>query len=386
MDKRAGIQKMPHLISAMLFFLWSAFGCSYVLADSSTDYWTVSRGDPSSQGVSHSKIAKQPTLLWEHSISTTAFETTPILVAGRVYLGDLDGEFYALDFMTGKELWKSQSDSGFVAAAAYRDGRLVIGDYDGLVRCLQADDGTEVWRFETQAQIDGGANFYKDLVLVTSEDGSLYALNLTDGQLKWQYETGDQLRCAPTVAGNRTFLAGCDGKLHVVDLDLGQSIGEGLPLEGPTGSTPAAQGDIAIAPTHGGAIFAFNWKEAKQLWMFSDSERSQEIRSSPAIDGSRVFVATRNRRLLALDKTNGNLSWEFIMHKRSDASPIVCDGRVWIGASDGRIYAIDQNTGLEVWLAEHPGAFNASAAIAEGKLVIASDKGSIYCYGTATKN
>jgi len=347
------------------------------------DRWSVSRGDPGSQGVSPSKLSQQPTLLWEHSISTTAFETTPIMVDGHVYLGDLDGEFYALDLMTGKELWKDTSESGYIAAAAYQDGRLVIGDYDGMVRCLNAKDGKEIWRYETQGQVHGGANFYKDLALVTSEGGSLYALNMADGTLKWQYETGDQLRCAPTVAGNRTFLAGCDGKLHIVDLDQGTSVGEGLPLDGPTGSTPSTQGDIAIAATHAGTVIAFHWKDAKQLWVFADSELSQEIQSSPAIYEKTVFVATRNRRLLAIDATNGSLRWEFAFRKRSDASPIVCDGRVWIGAADGRLYAIDQQTGKEVWLAEHPGGFNASAAIAEGKLVIASDKGSIYCYGSA---
>jgi outer membrane protein assembly factor BamB len=221
------------------------------------------------------------------------------------------------------------------------------------------------------------------LTLVTSEGGSLYALRLADGTLKWKYETGDQLRCAPTVVGNRTFLAGCDGKLHVVDLDQGIGVGEGLPLEGPTGSTPSTQGDVVIAPTHAGSVLAFNWKEAKPLWAFVDAERSQEIQSSPAIHENTVFVATRNRRLLAIDSSNGSLLWEFAFRKRTDASPIVSDGRVWIGAADGRLYAIDQKSGKEVWLVEHTGAFNASGAIAEGKLVIASDKGSIYCYGSA---
>ncbi len=382
MDKRAGLQKMHRVISTLLVGVSLICGASILSAESLHDRWRVSRGDPASQGVSPTKMATQPTLLWEHTMSTTAFETTPIIVDGRVYLGDLDGEFYALDLMTGRELWKDHSESGYVAAAAFSEGRLVTGDFDGMVRCLNAEDGKELWRYETKAQVHGGANFYKDVTLVTSEDGNLYAINISDGSLKWEYETGDQLRCAPTVAGNRTFLAGCDGKLHIVDLDLGTSVGEGLPLEGPTGSTPASQGDIVIAPTHAGTVLAFNWKDAKQLWTFADSERSQEIQSSPAIYEKSIFVATRSRRLLALDATNGNLLWEFVMRKRSDASPIVCDGRVWFGAADGRLYAIDLQTGKEVWVAEHTGGFNASAAIAEGKLVIASDKGSIYCYGS----
>ena len=118
MDKRARLQKMHRVVSALLLFgVW--FGpMDLVSGQSLPDRWSVSRGDPGSQGVSPSKLSQQPKLLWEHSISTTSFETTPIIVDGHVYLGDLDGEFYALDLLNGKELWKDKSESGYVAAAA----------------------------------------------------------------------------------------------------------------------------------------------------------------------------------------------------------------------------------------------------------------------------
>jgi outer membrane protein assembly factor BamB len=347
--------------------------------------WPLARGNAASQAYSPSKLPSNPGLLWEHKIESTAFESTPLIVDSRVYLGDLDGEFYSLDLETGKELWKNSSESGYVAGAGYHQGKIVVGDYDGLVRCFDSKDGKQEWTYPTDSQIDGGPNFHGGAALVASEDGKLYAIEMADGKLRWSYETGDQLRCAPSIAGGRTFLGGCDGKLHIVDLATGTNVGDGVPLDGPTGSTPAAFNNFIVAPTHSGQVFGIDWKEAKTIWIFSDSQRSQEIMTSPAVHDGAAFVVTKNRRCLAIDIESGKLRWEYTLKKPSEASPVVCDGRVWFGCSDGRLLAIDAKTGEEKWSVEHQGKFKGAVAIADGKIVIASDKGSVFCYGEEKK-
>ncbi len=343
--------------------------------------WPLARGDEGSQGFSPSTLTATPSLLWEQKFEGTAFEVAPVIVDGRLYIGDLDGEFYCLDATTGTQIWKNESESGYLASAAVQSDFVVVGDYDGLVRGLKVTDGNEVWKFQTDSQIDGGANFHDGAALITSEDGKLYSLELQTGKLRWAYETGDQLRCGPTIAGGRTFLGGCDGKLHIVDLAAGTSVGDGVPLEGPTGSTPAAADPLVIAPTHSGQIFGIDWKAGERRWTFTDPQLSQEIQTSPAIHNGLVFVVTKNRKCLALEVATGKLKWEHTLRKPSDASPVVCSGRVWLGCSDGRLLAIDEQTGEEKWVVEHQGKFKASVAIADGKLFIANDRGSVFCYG-----
>jgi outer membrane protein assembly factor BamB len=367
------------LIIHMFFFGTTLYARLSLAADANS--WLVSRGNAASQGISESKLSEKPRLLWTFSELSTAFDATPAIADGNVYIGDLDGGAYAFELETGKVLWRKKFEDGFSSSPAYKDGRVIIGDYEGLVRCLDAATGESLWEYSTDAQIDGGANFYGELVLITSEDGGLYAVNLKSGELAWKFATSDQLRVAPTIAGNRTFLGGCDGKLHVIDLDTGKEIGEGFPLQSPTGSTPAVDGHFVYAPTHSGNVFSFNFLTLEQAWIFSDSQRSQEIRSSPAISDGKLLVTTRNKRLLAIDSKTGALAWEYVFKKRSEASPVVCDERVWIGSSDGRLVSLKLITGEELWQTEQPGAFNASAAIAAGKLVIANDKGSVFCFG-----
>jgi outer membrane protein assembly factor BamB len=346
-----------------------------------SDSWPVFRGDALSQGVSKSTLPEKPELLWEFNVPKGAFESTPVIRDGRVYIGDMDGEIYCLDLKTGQQVWKVETDSGFLASGAIQDNILVMGDYDGKVRGMNIEDGKVVWEFDAGGQIDSGANFYGPLALVASEDGCLYALKTSTGELAWKYQTGDQLRCSPSVVGNRTFLGGCDGKLHVVDLDTGLAIGEKMILGGPTGSTPTAMGDVAIVPTQSGEILGFDWKKSEPMWTFKDPELSPEIRSSPAVSDGLAIVTTRNRRMLAVDVATGKLRWEAVLRKRSDGSPVVCGGAVWVGASDGRIYAVDLKTGSEKWSTEVQGGFPGSPAVASNRLVIASDAGTVFCFG-----
>jgi outer membrane protein assembly factor BamB len=236
-----------------------------------------------------------------------------------------------------------------------------------------------------------GANFYEDLVLITSEGGQLFAFRLADGQKMWDYATGDQLRSAPTIWNGLALLGGCDGRLHKIDLKQGIAVGDGLLLEGPSGSTPAIFGDRAIVPTQSGQVLLFDMQRSERLWAFSDAERSQEIRSSPAVarlDASQsasegiAVITTRNRRVLGLDLRDGSMRWEAVVRKRCDASPVICDGRVWVGGLDGTLYAFDLKTGEASWSESLTGQLLASPSIAEGRLIAATDKGTIVCFGS----
>ena len=67
--------------------------------------WPVFRGNAQANRRGGIEAADQPELLWKYAVEKGAFEATPV-VAGTVYIGDLDGVFYALDLKSGDERWK----------------------------------------------------------------------------------------------------------------------------------------------------------------------------------------------------------------------------------------------------------------------------------------
>jgi outer membrane protein assembly factor BamB len=159
----------------------------------------------------------------------------------------------------------------------------------------------------------------------------------------------------------------------------------------PTLCTPNVIGDIVIIPTQPGTVYAIRVDTGEKVWSYTpDPALGLDVRSSPAtsaqIDGNTlkgtVVLPSRNRRIVALDASNGQVKWESLLRKRSDSSPVICGDRVWIGSSDGKVYGLDLSTGKEVWSYQLSGQILASPAISNDKLVIATEKGSVVCFGS----
>lgn len=353
---------------------------STAAAASDAENWPLFRGDAKAAGVATSKLPEKPEVLWKITVPNGAFESTPVIVGGVVYIGDLDGKLYALDLASGKEKWSVKVDSGFIASPAVRDGRIFLGDIDGVCRCFNAADGKLLWEFAAEAEVDSSANFWKDNVLFGSQDRFLYCLSAADGKLVWKHGIEDQIRCTPTVVEDRAFVAGCDSRLHIIDLAKGAEAAA-VEIEAPTGVTPSVLGDRVFFGTEAGVLFAVDWRNAKEAWRFEDKSNSQPYRGSPAVTEGLVVVGSRNRKVHALDPATGRELWTFATKQRLDASPVLVGERLFIGAADGRMYALDRKTGAELWQYQATGGFVGSAAVAAGKMVAATDRGVIYCWG-----
>jgi outer membrane protein assembly factor BamB len=352
-------------------------------SSSDESQWPVFRGNAQATGVSAGHLTEQPELQWKYNVEKGAFEATPVIVDSTVYIGDMDGTFYALDLQSGAKRWtfdQGKDKAGFTAAAAVRDGMVYIGDMDGAFFCLDAKTGEKKWEATSDGEIDSAANFYQGNVLFGSQDTTLYCLDAKTGQRQWTHQIGDQIRCSPTVIENCCFLAGCDGKLHVIDLHHGEETGA-VDIHSPTGCTPAASGNLIYFGTEGGTFFSVNWKELKSVWMWQDKAKGLSIRASAALTPQAVIFGGRDKTVHARDPQTGEKLWDFATKGRVDSSPVVVDERVYVGSADGRVYGFDLKSGQPVWQYEAGGALVGSPAVAQGRLVIASDAGVVYCFG-----
>ncbi|UUO08159.1 PQQ-binding-like beta-propeller repeat protein [Blastopirellula sp. J2-11] len=366
---------MSRILSALIIAFW----CAPLQAD-----WPLFRADPVASGVAAESLPADLELLWKYAVEKGAFEGTPAVVDNVVYIGDLDGAIYALNLADGKEIWKKSIDTGFYGSPAYRDGKVYLGDMDGLLHCLSAKTGDVLWTYETGAEINGSVNFYQDKLLIGSQDATLYCLTAADGQLVWKYEIADQIRCMPTIVENRGFVAGCDAKLHIIDLDKGTSAAS-VPIDAPTGSTPAVHGDLVVFGTEGGTLYGIDWKKAVVRWTHEDDRGRQAFRASAAVTDKLAIIGGRNKRVAAVNMTNGKQLWSFPTRGRIDSSPVIAGDKVYFGSSDGKVYGLKISDGSEAWSYEAGGSFTGGPAISDGKLLIASDDGNVYCFGKKSK-
>ena len=361
------------------------------------DAWPLARGCAAGSGRSSLSLDLPLVEHWHRSFDKTAFGAVPVIAAGTIYLGDLDGTFHALDLETGATRWSFNTEAaGFPSAAAVSlDAALplvVVGDDTGVVRAFDRTAGDVVWEYETDGEISGGPTLLPATaavaarVLVGSQDASLACLELATGKVLWKHSIADQIRCSPTVADGRVFIAGCDGKLHVIDVETGVEQAA-VPIDGPTGTTPAAADGRVFFGTEGGAFFAIDVAAAKVAWKVAPAAGGQAYRSSAAVADGLAIVGTRGKAVEAFSLADGVRRWRQPTRGRVDGSPVVApvsrdaDGRQVAIVADaaGRIAVLDTRSGDPVWEFDAGGRFSAGPAVAAGRVVAASEDGTLWC-------
>lgn len=342
--------------------------------------WPLFRGNSFATGVAVGTLPERLELLWRYEVPQGSFEATPVIVDQVVFLGDLDGTLHAIDLQSGQAKWTTKIESGFSASPAYSAGRVLLGDYDGKMHCVDAQTGKSLWTFDTKAEINSSVSFHADHVLFGSQDATLYCLTLAEGQLVWKQSLQDQIRCSPTIVAERCFVAGCDGALHIINVNTGEP-GPSVPINAPTGVTPAVQGDHVYFGTEAGDVFAVDWRQAKSIWTFADAKSGQPIRSCPAVRNDLLVIGSRSKKVYALETATGKLNWTFPTRSRVDSSPVIVGPHVYFGSGDGRLYGLNLADGSKHWEYEAGGGFTGGPAVAAGKLVIANERGTVFCFG-----
>lgn len=371
------------------------------------DRWPTARGSLAGTGRSAATLALPLAEAWRRDHEGASFAAVPVIADGMIYIGDLEGTFHAFDLATGKTAWTFKAmEAGFPSAAAVADDAtlpLVVGDDIGVVRGLDRATGNIRWEYTTDGEISGGPTIVTTpdgpRALVGSQDASLSCLDLATGKLIWKHSIADQIRCGPTVArgadGDRIFLAGCDGRLHVIDAATGAEKAS-VEIGGPTGTTPAVEGDRTFFGTEGGGFFAIDFATAKVAWKHQPVAGGHAYRSSAAIADDRIIVGSRGRAVEALAVADGAQAWRRPMPGRVDASPIVVTATgsstdpaaaarnvALVADAKGTILALEVSSGEIAWRFDAGGSFTGGPAVASGHLVLASDDGTVWCFRSA---
>lgn len=95
-----------------------------------------------------------------------------------VVTGTSDGHFVqAVNIHTGKEIWKTQTNTLFWSSPAIVGNKVYIGGFDGNEFCLDLHTGKRISKFQTGGTILSSAVFDDNRLYVGSDDGYLYCIN-----------------------------------------------------------------------------------------------------------------------------------------------------------------------------------------------------------------
>lgn len=132
---------------------------------------------------------------------------------------------------------------------------------------------------------------------------------------------------------------------------------------------------------------------AKVHWKTQVGLGSEEHYTSlqPAYDNGFVYAADRYGLLVAYELKTGKRAWQrdlgskkrwFAHHPRGEsarlsAGPVIVDDRLYLASENGFVYALDKTTGDTIWLAEVQGEVMTAPTVAEGFIVLHLSNGQI---------
>jgi outer membrane protein assembly factor BamB len=183
--------------------------------------------------------------------------SSPALVNGVLYLGNLDQHLYAIDAATGapKNRFKTL---GAVTSSPVADASgtfLYFGSNDNNVYALDLRTFTKSWTFATLDWVNSSPRLTPDTVFIGSNDRHVYALERLSGKLRWSYET-----------------------------------------RGPAISIPALTDELVIAAgaSGDGAVYAIQRESGTLFWRY---ETDGKIESDPVVVGDKIYVSSADSNL-----------------------------------------------------------------------------------------
>ena len=231
--------------------------------------------------------------------------SSPALTAeGMLYFGTGDGRLIALT-TAGEQRWSFQTgDTIFSSPAVGRDGTVYVGSSDGVLYAIGAD-GHERWRFSTSAAILGSpAIAWDGTIYIGSVDQSLYAVT-PQGTLKWSYFTNGLIDASPVIGADGTvYFASGDTNFYALN--------------------PAGSDEQRV-----------KWKTAIRV----------AAASTAAVRGDGVIVfGADDGRVRALNPEDGSIRWFYQTEDFIFSSPAIAkDGAIYIGSVDGSLYKLEGN-------------------------------------------
>lgn len=196
-----------------------------------------------------------------------------------------------------------------------------------------------------------GVTAAEDVVYLAANQ-QVFAIDLEDGDVLWSFPSEPDSEIGPFYATpllkNDLVVVGGfgDGKLYGLSRDSGDAewvIETGAPI---VGGAVAIDGGIMVANNKGEVYLVDDGTQALRLLLEADAA----IWAKPLVDeaNNRVYVASMDHHLYALDLEREELLWAFDADGALVGTPALRDGVMFVGALTNTFFAIDVETGDEL--------------------------------------
>lgn len=266
---------------------------------------------------------------------------------------------------------------------AIQDNVIFTASKNGTVTATDATTGHITWQTHLRTEISSGVSAYKNLLFLGTPDARVIALNTANGSIYWEKSVPSEVLALITAKQNIALIKTIDGRITAVSTQSGHTLWHyqqsppELILRG--GSAPKISHDNAIVGFSTGKLAKLSLEDGSLAWLQTVAypegtfaiQRMVDIDADPIIINDRVYVATYQGNIAALDLASGKAIWT---HKISSYAGITADNhRVYISDANSHVWAFDAETGMVLWTQKDLYARNITGPAILGNYVLVAD-------------
>jgi outer membrane protein assembly factor BamB len=244
----------------------------------------------------------------------------PVADASRVYVALKTAELAAFDAADGHERWRIKKDISTPMVVA---GELLYVASGDAIEAIRGDTHATAWvrsPLKTGVPLVTHAGF---VFVITESD--LVALRLESGEIAWQFPGGG-VKLPPAFDGDRVYVGADDGRLVALNVNDGTQLWERF-LPGGITALAAYKGRVYVGGGDKVLHCLDGQKKGAEKWPKKlDGQAVGHI----AVDDERVYVASRDNVVSALDRQNGNQRWQEGLRQRPTGGTYVSGHIVFV--------------------------------------------------------
>ncbi len=344
-----------------------------------------------------------------------------------IYVGSEDGNLYCLDANTGALKWKYATNGPIQSSPTVVNSIVYFGSNDNYLYAVDATTGILKWQYYMYpAAYYNSPIFSNGYIFISSTGGigELFSINATTGILRWKHSNLFYPQ-SPTIANGKIFLGTAGNGFYAFDEITGNIIWDDNGNIGISHLNPAVlnnrvylsgeyyfycmdqnNGNIIwsspcyanmSSPTIDNNITYFGTVDYQNKYHLRACNLSTgaiifeyppvidvyfKRFSSPVVENDKVYANNVNGNLYALNKTNGNVVWQFtelgypLQNDNNIPSPTVANGAIYTGTFNNKVYSLNASDGSVLW------NFTANDPIYSGPCVV-DTLGNVFHAGTS---
>ncbi len=365
--------------------------------------WPQAGGTPD-HAIEHVQAAPTLTIAWRRRFGRSPgvnghVTAQPVVADGRIYVMDGGATVSALDFQTGREIWKSsfvprkgRDREGYGGGLAYDDGKLFVTSGFRFVAALNASDGRVAWRHDVDTPVRGAPTVSGGKVYAVDATDQLLSYAEADGTPGWTYQALEEparfLRASsPAVSGETVVAPFASGEITALQAGNGTELWSYVlsltnrnnalsEIRDIAGRPVIYRGDV-LAGSHSGVFAAVDLRSGQPRWSLPITTTT-----SPWPAGDAIYVVDQFGKLICISREAGQVYWIVDLDKGVAAKkrpvwsgPVLVSDRVVVLSTAGELRALDPKTGklVKSLNLKVKGGATISPAIAGGELLIATE-------------